>query len=91
MESYKKDDDKNVKVELKDQWLDNMKKRHEVNSKFEADALKSKPIQMKDLDYVKLPEKMNVVGQPGSLSVKSDTKVRGANKIHGGEGANFRA
>lgn len=90
MESYKKDNEEKVKIQPKDQWLENIKSRNDVNSEFEAKALKAKKIDMSSLDYVKLPEKMNVVGQPGAVSVKCDKKVRGANRIHGVGGTDFR-
>lgn len=81
----------NNEIENKDQWLENIKKRNDVNAAFEKKSLQAKKMTMKDLDYVKIPEKINIIGMPGEVSVKSDKNVRGANKIHGGAGTPFDA
>ena len=71
------------KIEPKDNFLAGMKRKFDKGSK-DKEALKPKPIKMKDLDYVDVPRKTHLIGNPGETSVRK-TKPQ-ENLLHGGNG-----
>lgn len=69
------------RIEPKDRFLESMQRKHNKGGT-DKDALKAKPIIMKDLDYVEIPRKTHLMGQPGKTSVRK-TKTN-ENPLHGG-------
>ena len=76
-------DTSKYKIEPKDNFLAGMQRKHNKGGT-DKEALKPKPIKMKDLDYVNIPRKQHLIGNPGETSVRK-TKTE-ENPLHGGNG-----
>ena len=76
-------DESKYKIEPKDKWLEGMQRKHNTKQK-DGDALKASPIKVKDLDYVNVPRKEHLIGNPGMTSVRKDKPQE--NPLHGGSG-----
>ena len=74
------------KIEPKDHFLAGMKRKHDTKQ-VDNEALKAKPLKLKDLDYVEVPRKTHLIGDPGKTSVRKDKKNE--NPLHGGHGRNM--
>ena len=76
-------DESKYKIEPKDKWIEGMQRKHNTKQK-DGEALKAKPMKMQDLDYVDMPRKTHLIGNPGKTSVRKDKTEE--NPLHGGNG-----